>query len=158
VCGDPDVCRFSTVPWAYSPSAARAWVDRQREARAAGTKLTLAITRAGEDVALGNVNLVGFSDDGRQASLGYWLVPAARGHGLALGAARLLSGWGLERLGLTRIELAILPGNAPSRRLAERLGAAPEGIRQASHQAEGRAWDTAIYALHPPPGAGWERR
>ena len=148
------MCRFSTVPWTYTPLAARDWVARQHEAWAAGTKLTLAVTRAGDDVALGNVNLVGFTEDGRQASLGYWLVPAAREHGLALGAARLLSGWAFTELGLVRIEIAILPGNGASRRLAERLGAVPEGIRQGSHQAEGRAWDTAIYTLHPPPGPG----
>ena len=149
VCGDPDVCRFSTVPWAYTRAAAEGWVARQEAKRLAGIGLSLAVTRVGEDVALGNVSLHGVG--GGVATLGYWLVPAARGRGLATAAARLASGWALARPGTERVELPILPGNLASRRVAERLGAVSEGLRVGSHIAEGRAWDTVVYVLEPGP-------
>lgn len=149
VCGDPDVCRFTSVPWTFTPAAGRNWVRLQRERRSVGTGLTLAVTRAGERVPVGSVNLSGFSEDGC-ATLGYWIVPAARGQGLALAATRLLCAWGFTQLGLVRIELAILPENIASRRVAGRLGAEHEGLRRDSHEAEGRAWDMAIYSLVSP--------
>src|SRR4051794_3054611 len=95
VCGDPDVCRFSTVPWTYTPSAAAAWIRRIRDHRSSGTALGLAITREHEDRPLGHVNLVRFSDGGRAAALGYWLVPAARGQGLGGGGGRMAGARGV---------------------------------------------------------------
>jgi RimJ/RimL family protein N-acetyltransferase len=151
VCGDVDVCRFSSVPWTYSLQEARWWIRRIQRARSTGTGLALAITRAGQNQALGNVNLVRFSEDGRQAALGYWLVPAAREQGLAVTAARMLSSWGFEQMALARIELAILPDNTASHHVALRLGATREGVRPDSHEAAGRTWDMVIYALHGPP-------
>ena len=147
VCGDPAVCQFTSVPWTYTRAAAEQWISRLPEGRAAGTTLALAVVEPDADVALGNVNLVRFDDAERSAALGYWLMPAGRGRGLATRAARLLCDWGFDALGLRRIELAILPDNPESQRVAERLGAAPEGVRRNSHEADGRAWDMAIYAL-----------
>ena len=92
VCGEWNVCQFSSVPWIYTPSAARAWIDRQHDRRRSGSALTLAVT-VNHGVPVGNVNLVRFSDDGREAALGYWLVPAARGRGLAARSARALCAW-----------------------------------------------------------------
>lgn len=151
VCGDVDVCQFTSVPWIYSPAGARAWIRRIQQARSTGTGLALAITRTGQDQALGNINLVRFSEDGREAALGYWLVPAARGQGLAVTAARMLSDWAFEQMALARIELAIVPDNTASHRVALRLRATREGVRPDSHQAAGRTWDMVIYALHGPP-------
>lgn len=151
VCGDADVCQFTSVPWTYTLSAARTWVRRLQNRRSAGTGLALAITRNDDEAALGNVNLVRFSDDGQQAALGYWLVPSARGHGLATAAAKILCAWGVEQMNLVRIELAVLPDNAASHRVADRLGAAREGLRRDSHEAGGRKWDMVIYSLSAPP-------
>jgi [ribosomal protein S5]-alanine N-acetyltransferase len=150
VCGEWNVCQFTSVPWSYSLVEATAWVTRNREKRSRGEVLSLAIVEAGGDEVVGNVNLGRFSDDGSRAALGYWLVPSARGRGLASVAARTLTNWGFHVMGLERIELAILPENAASHRVAERLGAKPEGLRPSSHEAGGRWWDMEIYVLHRP--------
>lgn len=147
VCGERDVCAFTSVPWSYSEAGALEWIERQRRKRAAGTVLALAIGGRDDDRALGNVNLAGLDGDGRDAEIGYWLAPEARGRGLATAAASLLIDWGLREHGLERIEFAILPDNLTSRRVAERLGATPEGLREASHQSEGRAWDMTIWSI-----------
>jgi RimJ/RimL family protein N-acetyltransferase len=150
VCGDPEVCRFTSVPQSYMPESALAWVRRQAERRAAGEGLALAITTGVEDAApLGTVNLTRF-EAGGGAALGFWLLPAARGAGLASRAAEALCRFGFTELGLARIELAILPENHASRRLAERLGARHEGLRRESHFDAGRFWDMEIYALESP--------
>ena len=147
VCGEWDVCAFTSVPWTYSEAEALAWIERQRHKRASGTVLALAIQDRDDDRALGNVNLARLAGDGREAAIGYWLVPEARGRGLATAAVSLLIDWGLSEHGLERIEFAILPQNLPSQRVAQRLGATPEGIRERSHEAEGRAWDMTIWSL-----------
>jgi ribosomal-protein-alanine N-acetyltransferase len=153
MCGDPDVCRFSSVPWQYERSAAERWIAGVAAGRSAGAVMALAITKTGiDDLPLGNVNLVRFSDDGHSAALGYWLAPGARGRGLATRAARLMCSWGFEALGLAEIELAILPENRASQRVAGRLGAVPQGLRRDSHRAEGRWWNMEIYVLGRPSG------
>ncbi len=97
---------------------------------------------------VGHVNLAGL-DEGGAAEVGYWLAPRARGRGLATAAASLLIDWGFAELGVARIEFAILPENRASQRVAERLGATPEGLRERSHHADGRWWDMTIWSLGP---------
>src|SRR4051794_27546253 len=124
--GDP---RWSSLPAAWSDEAARGWIEKLRRRRCAGRAVALAVTVPDEDLPVGNLNLVRFSDDGLSAALGCWLAPAARGRGLATAAARLLCAWGFD-VGLERIELLVEPGNAASIRVAERLGARSDGARR----------------------------
>jgi RimJ/RimL family protein N-acetyltransferase len=138
VCGEWDVCAFTSVPWEYSEPEALAWVQRQRAKREAGTVLALAIQGRDDERALGNVNLAGF--EGGEAEIGYWLAPAARGRGLAFDAVRLLIDWAMNNLGLDRVEFAILPDNLASQRVAERLSARSEGVRERSHQDHEGTW------------------
>src|ERR1700742_2484574 len=62
VCGEWDVCAFTSVPWEWSEAEALAWIERQRRKRAAGTVLALAIQAPDDERALGNVNLAGLGD------------------------------------------------------------------------------------------------
>jgi RimJ/RimL family protein N-acetyltransferase len=148
---DPDVARFSSLPPHYSRRAALEHIGRLRAKRAAGELLALAVTRDG-DVPLGNVNLVfRFGPDAREAALGYWMSPAARGEGLAVAASRLLCDWGFRELSLRRIELLIEPSNVASHRVAERLGAVADGRTQ--HAAnDGSMSEMLRYSLSPPSG------
>jgi [ribosomal protein S5]-alanine N-acetyltransferase len=139
-CGEWNVCAFTSVPWTYSEAEALAWVRRQRTKRATGTVLALAIQGRDEEHALGNVNLAGFDGDGREAEIGYWLTPAARGKGLATAATSLLIDWAMSNLGLERVDFAILPDNQASQRVAQRLGATSEGLREKRHQDHEGAW------------------
>lgn len=162
VCGEPAVCTFTSVPWTYGLAAAEDWVERQRSRRPEdGTAALAIVRRCGSDgtalggadarAPVGAVNIGRHEGDAEVGSLGYWLVPEARGHGLAFAAARLLCDWGFAELGLGRIELEIRPDNDASQRLAERLGATREGLRPESHLAEGRRWDMVLYTLRPAP-------
>jgi RimJ/RimL family protein N-acetyltransferase len=55
--------------------------------------------------------------------LSYWLVPEARGRGLAYAAVRLMMVSVIAGAGLRSVVLDIEAGNVASERLAQRLGA-----------------------------------
>ena len=130
-----------------SPSTAGAGGTSRASTSAAGSVLALAIQAEEDERPLGNVNLVGFDDDRREARIGYWLVPEARGRGLATAATSLLIDWGMRSLGIERVEFEILPENVASQRVAERVGAIALGLREKSHLAEGRWWDMTIWSV-----------
>ena len=60
-----------------------------------------------------------------QPELGWALIPAHRGRGYATEAAAALRDWACGRRSIGRLVSLISPGNIPSQRVAERLGAVP---------------------------------
>jgi RimJ/RimL family protein N-acetyltransferase len=66
-------------------------------------------------------------DAADEAEVGYWLLAAARGRGIARRALRLLCTWSFEVCGLERLQLTTLPGNVASERVAQACGFHREG-------------------------------
>lgn len=64
----------------------------------------------------------------KNANLGFWLVPNARGQGLATALCHSLLTLAFNQIDVTRAELFIEPTNHPSIKLAERLHAHREGL------------------------------
>jgi len=81
--------------------------------------------------------------------VGYWLLPAARGRGLATGAVRVVSRWALREMGLTRLRLTTEPENERSRRVAERSGFRETGFLHHRATIDGRLIDQVVYELVP---------
>jgi len=81
------------------------------------------------------VNLSGM----RRGSVGYWLLPEARGKGLASRAVKLVSRWALCDLALTRLAILTEPSNRHSQRVAERSGFQREGVLRSYVEIEGVA-------------------
>ena len=75
----------------------------------------------------------------------------ARGEirGIATGAARQVAATGFGELGLVRIEIATLPGNAASQRVAEKLGATREGEFRNRLVVRGEPVDAVVFSLVP---------
>jgi RimJ/RimL family protein N-acetyltransferase len=74
---------------------------------------------------------------GRSARVGYWVLPEARGQGVATRALALAADWALTDLGLHRLELDHAVGHDVSCRIAERCGFRYEGtLRGAMFEAE----------------------
>jgi len=70
--------------------------------------------------------------------VGYWVLPAARGGGVAPMAVRAATSWALDDLGLHRIELVHSVANQPSCRVAAKAGYELEGtMRSAQLHADG---------------------
>jgi RimJ/RimL family protein N-acetyltransferase/uncharacterized glyoxalase superfamily protein PhnB len=119
---DPACMRF----WGEAP-AADEHETRARVARAAAGEAQWAVGRQGERGALGYVGFVnGLEPDGH-AGFGYLLRRSAWGQGYAAEAGRAALGHGFDVVGIARAELWIRRDNAPSIRVAEKLGARRRG-------------------------------
>jgi len=78
-------------------------------------------------IALGSVNL----DEGI-AGVGYWVLPAARGAGVASRALSALSAWALDEIGFHRLHLDHSTRNHASCRVATKCGFLPEGTKRSA--------------------------
>jgi aminoglycoside 6'-N-acetyltransferase len=62
----------------------------------------------------------------------------------------MLSRWGLDELGLQRLELITDPDNVPSQRCAENVGFQREGVLRAHlRHPDGRIRDSVMFSLLP---------
>ena len=87
------------------------------------------IVRRSDGLAVGDAGFHGPPGEDGEVEIGYALVPAARGSGLAAEATGLLVEWARTQPGVHCVTARVDPSNAPSRRLLERLGFAPDGER-----------------------------
>lgn len=78
--------------------------------------------------------------------VGYWVLPAARGRGVAGRAVALLSAWALGELGLHRLELEHSVHNAASCRVAQRAGFEAEGTRRSALRHDDGWHDMHVHA------------
>lgn len=100
---------------------------------------------AGRGTVLGNVTLNAPYWPNRSATVGYWVLPEARGRGVATRALRLVVDWAFG-LGLHRIALDHAIGNVASCRVAERAGFAHEGTLRGAHRnADGTFQDSHLH-------------
>jgi ribosomal-protein-serine acetyltransferase len=98
---------------------------------------------------LGGIGINHWNATHRFANLGYWVRTSAAGLGVATAATRLVARFGLEHLGLGRIEIITATDNVASHRVAEKVGAAFEGLQRNRLFMHG-AWIPArMYSLVP---------
>jgi [ribosomal protein S5]-alanine N-acetyltransferase len=83
--------------------------------------------------------------------LSYWLVPDARGRGLASAAVSLMIGSLVPAMGLRSVVLDIEDDNAPSIRLAERLGAERRSPVRVKVDRTGAPRTLVVYVLAVSP-------
>jgi len=122
-CQDPEIARWTSVPSPYGETDARQYLLRRFDVLRDGTAAPFAIVDAVDDRRLhGSISLMAISWPHRRAEVGYWLARPARSRGHATRAVRLICSWGLEALGLERVELLAATGNGASQRVAERAG------------------------------------
>ena len=120
-----------------------AW-DRQRHFDAAyGFGLFLRDGRFAGEVSLGSVQRGPF----QMAYVGYWIDEALAGQRYVPEGVVLLMRYAFDALALHRLEAAIVPRNAASRRVAERLGMRDEGIAMRFLQIQGVYEDHVRYAM-----------
>jgi RimJ/RimL family protein N-acetyltransferase len=84
-----------------------------------------------------------------RATVGYWLLPHARGKLLVTHALVLVSRWAFDELGVKRIGLLADPRNIASLRAAERAGFQREGILRSWADVNGERVDHVSYSLLP---------
>lgn len=162
---DPAISRWNLLP-TPSEDEARARIGRTRErwereagavwavAREDGGEGTGVLTRTGFGPAdpwdehaknpgpgdiLGLAAWINVDLDRGHAEIAYWVLPAGRGTGIAVEAARRLTDWALHDLGLHRLTLCHAVADEASCRVAERAGFRLEGaMRHALLHSDGR--------------------
>ncbi len=87
--------------------------------------------------------------------VGYWIDEQLAGHGYVPEACVVLFRYAFEVLGLHRLQVAIVPRNAPSRAVARKLGLRGEGIALRYLEIDGRWEDHVRYAITVEE---WEER
>lgn len=122
------------------------WMQDARDGRAYG--FSLHARDADRCVGFGLLNAL--HPTHRFANLGYWIRTDEVGRGYATEAVRRLAHFGIETLGLHRIELVIAPENAASLRVAETAGARCEGLLRHRIVMEGQPRDAWMWSLLPP--------
>lgn len=83
----------------------------------------------------------------QSAFIGYWIDQEVAGKGLMPEAVVTTLQYAFESLRLHRIEINIIPRNAPSRRVVEKLGVRFEGIAERYLEIDGAWEDHARYAI-----------
>ena len=86
-------------------------------------------------------------------NVGYWVRASKLNLGAARQAVQLLKEFGLEDLGLNRMEIVVAAGNEPSQRVAQAAGALYEGILHQRLRVGQTVHDAEMYALlrNPAP-------
>lgn len=83
------------------------------------------------------------------ANLQYWVRTARTRRGVASEAARVVSRWAIESLGLQRVEIFISDHNMPSRMAAGKSGAHFEGVLRNKIRWDDRAHDAHVFSFVP---------
>lgn len=125
---DPDFLRWNTPlqPVTDLRGARRALRGRALDA-AEGRSVSFRVTDADSGATLGHIGVDRIDRVLRRARVGYWVLPEARGRGVATRSLLLAARWAFGTLGTHRLELDHALGHHASCRIAERCGFRHEG-------------------------------
>jgi RimJ/RimL family protein N-acetyltransferase len=133
---DPEIQRWHTRQPATEDHV-RSWFATYRQDWLRETGAHWAVADAAGRV-LGRIAMRGLDFDDGVAGCAYWVLPSARGAGVASRALGAVSGWAF-RTGFHRLHLDHSVHNAASCRVAEKAGFVLEGTkRSAAIHADGR--------------------
>ena len=143
-CNDPEIPRWiPVIPSPYTEADALAFI--RGESR---PQIDHSYAISVDDEVVGAIGMS--VNQNATGHVGYWCAKEARGRGYTPRALRLLCRFGLEELGLGRMELITDPDNRASQRVAEKVGFQREGVLR-SHllHRDGRRRDSVMFSLLP---------
>lgn len=98
---------------------------------------------------LGSCGVHEVSDEHRHAMLGYWVRTSETRRGIATRAARLVAAAAFADLQFLRISIGVPVANAPSHRVAAKLGAKQEGVLRQELVLPSGPSDVVLYSILP---------
>jgi RimJ/RimL family protein N-acetyltransferase len=129
---DSDIARWTAVPADRSLAAAARWIAGWDVRRRRGLALDLVVAAAGDEATV--LGEVGAAFVTRPPQMGWWLLPAARGQGLATRAVRLFADR-LREAGVPELTADVDPANPASRAVALAAGFSPTDTPGRLHRA-----------------------
>jgi RimJ/RimL family protein N-acetyltransferase len=126
-----------------SEAQVREWFDAYRQDWKREKGGHWAITRGGGEV-LGRIALRGLDFDDGIAGATYWVLPAARGAGVASHGLGALTAWALNEIGFQRLELDHSTRNHASCRVATKSGYLLEGTKRSAAVHDDRPCTDAV--------------
>jgi len=103
-----------------------------------GSGASYCVTDAASGAVLGHIGVNMIDLVLSVGRVGYWVLPEARGQGVAVRALAVASRWALTDLGIHRLELGHALGHEASCRIAERCGFRYEGTLRGAMFEAGR--------------------
>jgi [ribosomal protein S5]-alanine N-acetyltransferase len=145
---DPYIPTITSVPPAYSDDSGRAFIERQHRLALDGHGYPFVISNASNPhQGLGALGLWLREIENGRVSIGYWVVPSARGRHAAGLALRAAVDYAFGVLAIPRLQLFIEPWNAASQRTAEYAGFSQEALLHGWERIGGTQHDAYCYAL-----------
>ena len=136
------------LPWVegqQGPQDSSRFIEGAIKDNRAGVALTLGIEHQGE--IAGVIAFHEFDADNRQTSMGFWISSSHQGKGIVTSSCESLIEYAFTDLGLNRVVMKIAEDNARSRRVAERLGLACEGVSKQWEWLYDHFVNQVIYAI-----------
>ncbi len=146
-CQDEEIQRWVVaVPTPYTLDDARHFVSELAwEQRRGGSGLQFAVVERDSGLLIASAGLMQMAAT-IGAEVGYWVAPAARGHGYAAEVTDALARWAFGH-GVHRVLLLVAPASTASCRTAERAGFRREGLlREAETDRRGERRDLVLFA------------
>jgi ribosomal-protein-alanine N-acetyltransferase len=145
---DSYIPTITSVPPVYSDDSGRAFIERQHRLALDGHGYPFVIADASNPHhGWGALGLWLREIENGRASIGYWVVPSARGRHVAGLALRAVVTYAFEELAIPRLQLFIEPWNAASQRTAEYGGFTQEALLHGWERIAGTQHDAYCYAL-----------
>ena len=147
---DPDVARLTGSHEEITEERARQWMRTRKDQT---DRLDLAIVDKATGEAVGEAVLNEWDPDNESCNFRILIGPRGQGRGLGTEATRLIVGYGIEVLGLHRIELGVYAFNPRARRAYEKAGFVVEGIQRDALKWDGEWVDSIVMSVLAPE---WE--
>jgi len=144
--GDEDIAgRANLPPW--TAAEVEEFVEvRLRDSVEAGAMIPMIIRSADTGDVLGGASIQNIDLLRSIADVGYWLLPEARGRGVATRTARAVAEFGFS-LGVHRIQAYVNVGNVDSERVLERVGFTREGVLRSMPRPGRSRVDQTLFSL-----------
>jgi len=141
---DPDVTRLTGSHGEITEERARQWMRTRKDQT---DRLDLAIVDKASGEIVGEAVLNEWDPDNECCNFRILIGPAGQGRGLGTEATRLIVGYGIEELGLHRIELGVYSFNPRAQRAYEKAGFVVEGVRREALLWDGEWVDSIVMSV-----------
>ena len=140
----------ATMTWFrpdYTLRHARVFVGRSATEWAADARYDFAIVDAEDGSFCGSVGLSQIDRKHQLANVGFWVRGSRVGQGIATAAVQMIVEFGLQELGLSRLEFLVAQSNVASQRVATKVGAKLEGVLRERLTLSGASEDALLFSL-----------